>query len=288
MKLTVLIDNNTLIDRYYIGEPGASYFIEADGIKILFDTGYSDAFIKNAKKMKKDILDIDYIVLSHGHNDHTWGLGPFVRKYIEKGIKNKSEKPTALIAHTFVFDQKYDENRNIIGVNLSSDFIEDIFTLKLSKKPIWITEKLVFLGEIPRIFEFEGKKAIGIKKTKQLEEKDYLLDDSALAYISHNGLVIITGCSHSGICNITEYAKKVTGIGKVSDIIGGFHLLNPESQQLEGTRDYLSALNLRGLYPCHCTDLQSKIELARKNDIKEVGVGLQIDFDKTSNIEVML
>lgn len=288
MKLTVLIDNNTLIDRYYIGEPGVAYFIEVDGIKILFDTGYSDAFIKNAAKMKIDILDIDYIVLSHGHNDHTWGLEPFIRKYIEEGIENESKKPKALIAHPFVFDQKYDENRNIIGMNLSGKFIEDIFTLKLSKKPIWITDKLVFLGEIPRIFEFEGKEAIGIRRTKQLEEKDYLLDDSAVAYLSDSGLVIITGCSHSGICNITEYAKKVTGISKVSDIIGGFHLLNPECQQLEGTRDYLAALNLRGLYPCHCTDLHSKIELAKKNDIKEVGVGLQIDFDKTSNIEVML
>lgn len=65
MKLTVLIDNNTLIDRYLLGEPGVSYLIEADRKKILFDTGYSDAFILNARKMNIDLLDIDHIVLSH-------------------------------------------------------------------------------------------------------------------------------------------------------------------------------------------------------------------------------
>lgn len=274
MKLTVLIDNNTLIDRYFIGEPGVAFFIESQDTKILFDTGYSDAFIRNAHKMKLDLLDIDYIILSHGHNDHTWGLEPLIRKYVENG----SKKTPTLIAHPFVFHQKYDDNKNIIGMNVSKEFIQNILPLKLSRQPIWLTDKLVFLGEIPRNLDFEGKYPIGTIKSQELEEDDYLLDDSALAYISDNGLVIVTGCSHAGICNITEYAKKVTGVYKVSDIIGGFHLLNPKPEQLEGTKDYLSTLNLRGLYPCHCTDLHSKVELAKKIDIDEVGVGLKLDF----------
>lgn len=288
MKLTVLMDNNTFIDRYYIGEPGVAYLIESEDVKILFDTGYSDAFIQNANKMKIDLLDIDYIVLSHGHNDHTWGLEPLVRKYIEGEFEKKLNKAPTLIAHPFVFHQKYDEDKNIIGMNISKEFIEDICTLKLSRQPVWLTDKLVFLGEIPRDFTFEGQNPIGTMKVNELEEEDYLLDDSALAYISNNGLVIVTGCSHAGICNITEYAKKVTGVNKVRDIIGGFHLLNPKSEQLEGTKYYLSTLNLRGLYPCHCTDLQSKVELAKKNDIEEVGVGLKLDFEMSTNNKVIL
>ncbi|WP_126475195.1 MBL fold metallo-hydrolase, partial [Klebsiella pneumoniae] len=69
MRLTVLVDNNTLIDRYLIGEPGVSYLIEYDGQKILFDTGYSDVFLKNAQTLKIDLTSIDSIVFSHGHND---------------------------------------------------------------------------------------------------------------------------------------------------------------------------------------------------------------------------
>lgn len=71
MRLTVLVDNNTLIDRYLIGEPGVSYLIEYDGQKILFDTGYSDVFLKNAQTLKIDLTSIDSIVFSHGHNNHT-------------------------------------------------------------------------------------------------------------------------------------------------------------------------------------------------------------------------
>jgi len=74
MKLKVLEDNNTFIDEYYLGEPAVSYYIEDNDTKILFDTGYSDAFIKNAKSMNVNLNEINKIVISHGHNDHTGGL----------------------------------------------------------------------------------------------------------------------------------------------------------------------------------------------------------------------
>ena len=67
MKLTVLVDNNTLTDHYFLGEPGVSYYIEIEDRKVLFDCGYSDIFIKNAVRMGIDLLDIDTVVLSHGH-----------------------------------------------------------------------------------------------------------------------------------------------------------------------------------------------------------------------------
>ena len=53
MKLRVLVDNNTYIDRYYLGEPAVSYYIECDGIRLLFDAGYSDVFLKNAEALNK-------------------------------------------------------------------------------------------------------------------------------------------------------------------------------------------------------------------------------------------
>ena len=81
MKLTVLMDNNTLIDRYFLAEPGVSYLVEVDGKRILFDVGYSDAFITNARKLAIDLLDVDFVVLSHAHLDHTWGLIPLIRLY---------------------------------------------------------------------------------------------------------------------------------------------------------------------------------------------------------------
>jgi len=68
-----LVDNNTIIDQYYLGEPAVSVWIETDNKKILFDVGYSDVFIRNAKALGIDLTKADYLVLTHGHLDHTWG-----------------------------------------------------------------------------------------------------------------------------------------------------------------------------------------------------------------------
>ena len=110
------------------------------------------------------------------------------------------------------------------------------------------------------------------------EVDDFLLDDTALAYKSPKGLVIITGCSHSGICNIVEYARKVCGDGRVVDITGGFHLLDPNREQLQGTMAYFEALNPNCVHACHCTDLASKIALSGVVPVKEVGVGLALEY----------
>ena len=74
VKLTILTDNTTRIDAYYLGEPAVSYFIECDGMKFLFDTGYSDVYLKNAERIGIDLHQLDAIIFSHGHNDHTGGL----------------------------------------------------------------------------------------------------------------------------------------------------------------------------------------------------------------------
>lgn len=55
MQLTVLVDNNTLIDRYYLGEPGVAYYLEDGDVRILFDVGYSDIFLRNAQALGIDL-----------------------------------------------------------------------------------------------------------------------------------------------------------------------------------------------------------------------------------------
>jgi len=285
MKLTVLVDNNTFIDRYFLAEPGLSYLLEVEGKKVLFDTGYSDVFLKNARKMGQSLLDLDFLALSHGHLDHTWGLSSFIRVLMEAKIENLPQKVPKLVAHPFAFQSKRLKALGEIGSLLSSEKLAEHFELKLVDKPLWLTEKLVFLGEIPRIFDFENRKAIGNtvkeREKEELKEKleaDYLFEDTALVYQAKKGLVIITGCSHAGICNITEYARKVCKEKRVCDIIGGFHLLNPSKIQMQGTLEYLKKLKPQYIHACHCTDLYSKLELAKRGNLKEVGVGLQLEY----------
>ena len=278
MKLTVLVDNNTLIDRYFLAEPGISLCIEQGGKRILLDVGYSDVFIKNAQKMNIDLRTLDYVVLSHGHLDHTWGLDPLVRLYTESNIEGIPHKRPAVLAHPLAFFSKIMGDGNEIGSLISQDKLSKCFAIKLSKDPIWLTERVLFLGQIERKNDFEGKKPIGSIMKPDGEEPDYLYDDTALVYKSPQGLVIITGCSHSGICNIVEQAKKFCKEERIIDIIGGLHLLDPSKEQLQGTLEYMKKLNPKQMHACHCTDLNSKIALSKIVNLKEAGVGLVLEY----------
>jgi 7,8-dihydropterin-6-yl-methyl-4-(beta-D-ribofuranosyl)aminobenzene 5'-phosphate synthase len=278
MKLTVLIDNNTLIDRYFLGEPGVSYLIETDGKKILFDVGYSDAFIINARKLSIDLLSVNFIVLSHGHLDHTWGLVPLIRLYTDLIFEGQNVNKPMLVTHPLSLSSKKIGDLPEIGTLIPKNKLSGYFNLKLSKEPVYLTERLVYLGEIERTNEFEAKKPVGKTLDGGIEKEDFLIDDSALAYKSPEGLIIITGCSHSGICNIVEYARKVCGDDRVVDIIGGFHLLNPSKEQMNGTIGYMKSMHPASVHACHCTDLNSKIALSGVVNIKEVGVGLILEF----------
>ncbi|MBQ1288117.1 MAG: MBL fold metallo-hydrolase [Erysipelotrichaceae bacterium] len=268
MKLKVLVDNNTFIDMYYLAEPAVSYFIQDKDTALLFDTGYSDVFLLNAKKMGIDLNKADRIALSHGHNDHSGGLG-----YLKScGKKFK------LIAHPGAFVEREDDAGTKIGSPLSEEAIRERFDVSCHTEPYFINDRLVFLGQIETSLPFETRYAIGRKYENGTSAEDLILDDSALVYKGRDGLFIITGCSHAGICNIIEYAKKVCGCDKIHGVIGGFHLFEND-ERLSRTIDYLSENKIELLYPCHCVSLAAKIEIGRKLKIREVGVGLELDIE---------
>ncbi len=267
MKLTVLVDNNTYIDQYYYGEPALCFYIEAEGKTVLLDTGYSDIFIKNARSLGKDLSVVDYIVFSHGHDDHTKGI-----KYLEK-----QDVPNAkIIAHPDCLVPKYVGDL-YVGSPYTKEQMAEKFTLDMCAEPVQLTEKLWYLGHIPRVFDYEIA-SIGHREKDGVKQDDYLDDDTALVYKGEDGLFIITGCSHSGICNICEYAKKVCGEDKIYGIIGGFHLFEDDAK-LAKTVDYFVKNKIEKLYPCHCVSLRAKHRMMEKLNVTEVGVGLQLEIE---------
>ena len=271
MKLKVLVDNNTYIDEYYFGEPAVSYYIEDEDTKILFDAGYSDLYIRNAKKMNISLKEISTIAISHGHNDHTGGLAY---------LKDSDAFDLAhlrILAHPDTFNKKVIDELDI-GSPITKEELENFTTLELSRVPIKISPNLTYLGEIPRVHDFEnsgpvGKCSCGCHPLTD----DYLSDDTALVYETPNGLYIITGCSHSGICNIIEHAKKVCGQNTVLGVIGGFHLFEL-SPRLEHTIEYFKKNNIKELYPCHCVSFKVKSAMNQELPIHEVGVGLELNW----------
>ncbi|MCP4148517.1 MAG: MBL fold metallo-hydrolase [bacterium] len=283
MRLTVLLDNNTFIDRYFLGEPGVSYLIEDNGLKVLFDVGYSDVFMRNAQKMNIPLWDVDNIVISHGHTDHTGGFESLIKCYSEWYREKLPHKKPGLIAHPLAFCTKKSEDFEDNGSLVHGEKLANHFKMELSKEPRWLNDCLVFLGEIPRCNDFElppkDKGSIVIPSHHDFVEVPELLkDDSALVYKSPDGLVIITGCSHAGICNIVHHAQHVCNEKRILDIIGGLHLLDPPNSLLQNTCAFLKDVNPTAVHACHCTGLDAKIALAASVNLKEVGVGLKLEW----------
>ncbi len=139
------------------------------------------------------------------------------------------------------------------------------------------------LKDNEKILDFMGSTELiaNLFRISQTKEEnmidDFVNDDTAIVYKSEKGLFIITGCSHSGICNIIEYAKKICEDNRIYGIIGGFHLFDA-SKRLDRTIEYLKENSIKWLYPCHCVSLKAKIEMAKQMQINEVGVGLEINI----------
>ncbi|MBO5003507.1 MBL fold metallo-hydrolase, partial [Methanocorpusculaceae archaeon] len=132
MKLTVLADNNTYIDKYYLGEPALSFYIEDGEERILFDCGYSDVFLRNAERMGIDLSNVDTVVLSHGHDDHTGGLSHL------KTVLSHAR----VIAHPeTLWEKQYLDGRNAGSLLRAEDLP---YEMSLSRKPQKVSEHLTF------------------------------------------------------------------------------------------------------------------------------------------------
>lgn len=268
MKLRILCDNNTYIDQYFLGEPAFSCYIEEGESRILLDVGYSDVFLRNAEKMGIDLSGLTHVVLSHGHNDHTGGLTPF--------IEGKIAPKAKLIAHEDCFVGKY-YGEEYIGAPYDLEQILYLADCHFTREPLQITENLFFLGQIPRVVPFEPRTVIGKRDRMGTWEEDDLLDDTALAYRTEEGLFIITGCAHSGICNIIEQAKAVCGDERIIGVLGGFHLFEDDARAAE-TAAYFARHNIPDLYPCHCVSLNVKHRFMQTLNVHEVGVGMEVEI----------
>jgi 7,8-dihydropterin-6-yl-methyl-4-(beta-D-ribofuranosyl)aminobenzene 5'-phosphate synthase len=224
MKITILAENTVSPEakRNCVAEWGLSVFIETHGVKILFDTGHSGIFASNARSLGVDLDLIDTIVISHYHWDHTQGL-----------LHYTFNQKKRLIGHPELF-RKLPPKLQKITINS--------FLQEASIDPIEISKGIFYLGEIKRTTNFEPGRY----------KDDPMRDDSALAIATPRGAAVITGCSHSGICNICEQAKRITGQGLYL-VLGGFHL-SKDSPGLEETLSYFRKENPEHLFPMHCVD----------------------------------
>jgi 7,8-dihydropterin-6-yl-methyl-4-(beta-D-ribofuranosyl)aminobenzene 5'-phosphate synthase len=99
-----------------------------------------------------------------------------------------------------------------------------------------------------------------------------------LVIIDNDELVIISGCAHSGICNIIDYGISITGITKVKGVIGGFHLKH-NNKQTQKTINYFKEQNIKYIYPSHCTELAALSAFNLSFPLKQVKTGMVFEFN---------
>jgi len=258
LKLTVL--NNNIAGRWCRAEHGLSFLIEADR-KVLFDTSSSDLIAYNAKILNIDLQQIDTIILSHGHDDHSGGLMLF--------------EGQQLICHPDAFLKRYRKsNKTELGIKWSEEKISRRFNLKTSREPVRLSDQAYFLGEIPRLTDFESKQT-AFQKADGTD--DFVMDDSGLVIVTSKGLVVISGCAHSGICNMTAHAIKVTGIEKVHLVIGGFHLQNDDAIT-QMTVNWLKSAQVEQVIPSHCTSFSAQTAIYKSFRFLPVKSGNTIEI----------
>ncbi len=283
MELTILTDRSVIPGKYLLAEQGFSCFIEDAGKKFLVNAGYSGNFIQNAAKLNINIFDTDVLIFTGGSHHLTLGLEELTRLYSESLREDLNYKKPSVIAHPFTFLTRLSNQRHMTGAHFTDEKLSYHFNLKLSKGEARLTERLLFLGEINRGRGFDDQPAAGKLINEREELDDYHIDDSALLYESSAGLVIITGSSESGICNIIEHAIKSSGIEKIAAVIGGFNLVAPDDNRLRDVLKYIKSVKPLELYPCFNTDMRSKIALNSVSRVKEAGAGLKLVFRSASS-----
>ena len=260
LAVLILVENS-IYRRDLIAEHGLSFWFKYGDEEYLFDTGQGMALFENAKKLDIDFNRLKAVFLSHGHDDHTGGLRQLLS--INPDID--------VIAHPDVFEAKYSRNKEI-GMDVIKKDINLFRAVKDNKE---IYPGIFLTGEVPRTNDFETKSK---KYTIKIDEKiqiDTFRDDETLFIETNKGLVLLLGCSHSGIVNIIEYIKKLKGNDKIYAIIGGMHLINAGEDRIKQTISYLKKINFELLIPLHCTGFnavrQMKNEFGDRVNVAHTG-----------------
>jgi 7,8-dihydropterin-6-yl-methyl-4-(beta-D-ribofuranosyl)aminobenzene 5'-phosphate synthase len=259
VRITTLSEN-TAIRRGLLGEWGLSMLVEVGDRGVLFDTGLGISAACNATVLGVDLPEVERIVLSHGHLDHTGGLLHILRLV---------RKQVEVIAHPDIWAAKYalrpGRREEYIGIPFPREAAESSgASFNLTKEPVWISENIVTSGEIPMLTDYETIDPILYVKEPGELKPDPLRDDLAVFIKSDRGLIVILGCAHRGVINTLRHAQKLTGVEAIYAVIGGTHLIGASPERMSSTVADLRRLDIQRLGVSHCTGLPASAILSRE------------------------
>jgi 7,8-dihydropterin-6-yl-methyl-4-(beta-D-ribofuranosyl)aminobenzene 5'-phosphate synthase len=221
---------------------------------MIVDFGLSqDVAARNADALSLDLSRVEAAVLSHGHIDHFGGLIKIGEMIGKKDVELVAH-PSAFKADRFLMAGA--GFKIIMPTPVEAEIESAGFKIVKKNEPYaMLGNKVLFLGEIPRLSEFEQGMPNAFSGPEGDEELDLLEDDTAVVlHLAGKGIVVLSGCAHSGIVNTVNYAKEITGITKLHAVVGGFHLTGPMFEPIiEDTVLALKEMHPDYIVPTHCT-----------------------------------
>lgn len=249
LKITTLIENNPDDNDTLLFEHGLSLYIEMDGKKILFDTGQSGKFIDNAKSLNKSLQELDYVIISHGHYDHSGGIKRMVREV--------EILPTFLVGEEF-FKPKYKRLENqsykFNGNSFDEKYLNahQISLRKIKEDMVFLTEHMIVFHHFRKYTDYEKRNSKFFIKDEVAYLPDDFEDEICLGIITSKGLVVVVGCSHVGVVNILKTISKRINI-PICAVIGGTHLVEADDVRIQRTIDTFKEMKIKMTAVSHCT-----------------------------------
>lgn len=259
LKITIL--STMLADGDELGEWGFAALVEADGHRILFDTGaHSDLVLKNAQTLGIDLTTIPEVILSHHHSDHTGGLLTLRQAVMERS-------PTAL-ARVYVapgiFAPRTSFSRGI-QINpmilIRPEFEKTGGRFVVVTRPTELYPGIWLSGGIPRKYPEHNWSGSAQVQTAAGWVEDTLPEDQALLFNTRQGLVVLFGCGHAGIINTLDYARALLGPMRIHAIVGGVHLFQASDATMRWTEGKLAGFGVDNLLGAHCTGIECVYQL---------------------------
>jgi len=266
LKITVLVTNLAGNAKGGDGEWGYSALVEADGRKILYDTGSSaDMVLKNARALHVDLSDVEEVILSHNHWDHVAGLMTLRREFAAANPKAFSRVHVA----ARIFEPRLDaagQDQNGLR-DIRAAYLATGGSFIVHDKPAELLPGLWLTGPVPRPNpEKNWSPGLSLRSANALIE-DNVPEDSALVIDTGEGTVILTGCGHAGIINIAEYARTIVAGKALLAVMGGVHLFAAPDQTVQWTGARLKDFGIKTLLAGHCTGIEATYILRKATNL---------------------